>query len=112
MSGAALRHVPLETTRGPEGIPLGLLPQIRYGRRVIKPQAGDLVVMYTDGVSEATNSAGEQLGADRLMSIARELDVSSATAFGTQLTSALRDFRGGAAPQDDETIIVLQKVDA
>jgi hypothetical protein len=44
------------------------------------------------------------------MNIARELDSSSAEAFGTQLTSALRAFRGGLEPMDDETIIVLQRV--
>ena len=44
------------------------------------------------------------------MNIAREIDSSSAEAFGTQLTSALRAFRGGVEPADDETIIVLQRV--
>jgi len=105
----------LETERAsepgrPAGVPLGLLPDISYDRRVVKPQAGDLVVLYSDGVSEATNPAGEELGRDRLMNIARELDGSSAEAFGAGLTSALRAFRDGAEPLDDETIIVLQRV--
>ena len=59
--------------------------------------------------SEAANPAGEELGRDGLMNIARELDPSSAEAFGTQLTAALRGFRGGVEPVDDETIIVLQR---
>jgi sigma-B regulation protein RsbU (phosphoserine phosphatase) len=105
----------LETQRASEqgrarGVPLGLLADITYDRTVVKPQAGDLVVLYTDGVSEATNPAGEELGRDGLMSLARELDTSSADAFGTRLMSALRDFRGGVVPVDDETLIVLQTV--
>ena len=90
------------------GVPLGLLADIEYDRTVVKPRAGDLVLLYTDGVSEATNPAGEELGRDGLMNIAREIDSSSAEAFGTELTSALRAFRDGIEPADDETIIVLQ----
>jgi serine phosphatase RsbU (regulator of sigma subunit) len=68
------------------------------------------VVLYSDGASEATNVAAEELGRDGLMNIARGLDRSSAEAFGSQLTSALRGFRGGVDAVDDETIIVLQRV--
>ena len=64
------------------------------------------MVLYSDGVSEATNPDGEELGRERLLSIARGLDGSSAEAFGTQLASALWSFRGGAEPLDDQTIIV------
>jgi sigma-B regulation protein RsbU (phosphoserine phosphatase) len=102
-------ETPGASDRGrPVGLPLGLLADINYDRKVVKPNAGDLVVLYSDGASEATNPAGEELGRDGLMNIARELDSSSAEAFGTQLTSALRSFRGGVEPADDETIIVLQ----
>jgi len=105
----------LETQRAserarPAGVPLGLLADIEYDRTVVKPRPGDLVLLYSDGVSEATNPAGEELGRDGLMNLAREIDSSSAEAFGTQLTSALRGFRGGVEPADDETIIVLQRV--
>ena len=105
----------LETQRAsererPAGVPLGLLADISYDRTVVKPQSGDLVVLYSDGVSEATNQAAEELGRDGLLNIARGLDRSSAEAFGMQLTSALRDFRGGVDALDDETIIVVQRV--
>lgn len=97
--------------RGREaGVPLGLLPDISYDRAVLKPDVGDLVVLYTDGVSEALNEAGEELGREGLMSIARGLDPSSAGPFGTQLAAALRRFRGSAEPTDDETLIVLERV--
>ena len=105
----------LETQRAsererPAGVPLGLLPDIRYDRTVVKPQAGDLVVLYSDGASESTNPAAEELGRDGLMNVARVLDRRSAEGFGTQLTAALRAFRGGVDALDDETIIVLQRV--
>ena len=105
----------LETQRAsergrPAGVPLGLLADISYDRTIVKPQVGDLVVLYSDGVSEATNPVGEELGRDGLMAIARELDSSSPETFGAGLTSALHDFRGSVEPMDDETIIVLQRI--
>jgi serine phosphatase RsbU (regulator of sigma subunit) len=67
------------------------------------------VLLYSDGVSEARNPAGDELGRDGLMSMLRSLDPSSADAFGLGLREALREFRGGRPPADDETIIVLAR---
>ena len=92
------------------GTPLGLLPDISYDRMIVKPSADDLVVLYSDGVSEATNQDGEELGRDGLMALSRELDSRSPDAFGPQLVKAVDEFRGGTVPQDDETIIVMQRV--
>jgi sigma-B regulation protein RsbU (phosphoserine phosphatase) len=96
----------------PAGVPLGLLPDIKYDRTIIKPQIGDLMVLYTDGVSEATNPAGEELGRDGFMNLARGVEPGSAETFGTRLASAVHDFRAGAEPADDETIIVIKRVPA
>ena len=88
-------------------------PAPRHRLRPDSRQAASQATLWCfiqDGVSEATNQAGEELGRDGLMNLAREMDLSSAEAFGTQLASALRGFRGGVEPADDETIIVLQKV--
>lgn len=106
----------LETQRAsergrPAGVPLGLLGDVAYDRLVVKPQSGDLMVLYSDGVSEATSPDGNELGRDGLMNMARALDSSSAEALGTQLASALRAFRGDGEPLDDETIIVMRRND-
>jgi phosphoserine phosphatase RsbU/P len=95
----------------PAGVPLGLLADVAYDRLVFKPQSGDLVVLYSDGVSEALSPAGNELGRDGLMNMARALDSSSAEALGTRLASALRAFRGDGEPLDDETIIVMRRND-
>jgi serine phosphatase RsbU (regulator of sigma subunit) len=92
------------------GTPLGLLPDASYTRAIVKPEPGDLIVLYSDGVSEARDPSGEELGRDRLMEIARGLDSSNAERFGTQLAQAVRVFRGGVTPEDDETIIVLERL--
>jgi sigma-B regulation protein RsbU (phosphoserine phosphatase) len=92
------------------GTPLGLLPDISYDRKIVKPLAGDLVVLYSDGVSEATNRNDEELGGDGLMALARRLGPRSAAAFGAALATAVQDFRGGTVANDDQTIIVMERV--
>ena len=89
------------------GVPLGLFPNTSYDRLVVKPQSGDLFVLYSDGVSEARTQAGVELGSGGLIDIVRELSLKSPEAIGIQLASALRAFRGDRELLDDETIIVL-----
>ena len=107
----------LETSRASErgrlsGVPLGLLPDVTYDRVVIKPHPDDLVLLYSDGVSEATDPAGTELGRDGLIELLRAVDVRSPEAVGTGLALALRAFRGDQAPQDDQTIIVMRRSDS
>src|SRR5262249_31341100 len=70
---------------GVMGTPLGLLPDASYSRTIVKPEPGDLIVLYSDGLSEAADPSGEELGRDGLMAMARDLDSSTAERFGTQL---------------------------
>ena len=97
---------------GRTGLPLGLFPHVTYDRLVVKPQSRDLVVLYSDGVSEAASPAGNELGLSGLMNMARALAPDSAETVGRQLASALAAFRGEHRPLDDETIIVMRRNDA
>jgi phosphoserine phosphatase RsbU/P len=106
----------LETLRPSErgrvsGVPLGLLPDVTYDRLVIRPQSGDVVLLYSDGVSEVTDPAGTELGRNGLIDLVRAVDARSPEALGTRLVSALRAFRGDGDRQDDQTIIVMARTD-
>jgi phosphoserine phosphatase RsbU/P len=101
---------PREGGLGVRGAPLGLLPKVSYDRIIVKPDPGDMIVLYSDGISEAVNPAGEELGRDHLMTLARTLDRTSAETFGAQLVEAISAFRGGIVPDDDQTIIVVQVI--
>jgi sigma-B regulation protein RsbU (phosphoserine phosphatase) len=91
------------------GVSLGLLHGASYDRTVLKPETDDLVVLYSDGVSEALNDDGRELGRKGLLAMAQQADTRNAQVCGSGLAAALRAFRGGSIAEDDETIIVLQR---
>ncbi len=90
-------------------LPLGLIPGTSYHQTAVQLEPGDLLLLYTDGVSESYDESGAQLGLDRLLSIARSLPTESAVAAGKELLTAVAQFRGAAAPADDETVVALQR---
>jgi sigma-B regulation protein RsbU (phosphoserine phosphatase) len=88
-------------------LPLGLIEGTSYSQTAVQLEPGDLLLLYTDGISESWDSSGEQLGLERLLSIAHGLPVDSAAAAGRALLSAVEQFRGPVQPADDETVVVL-----
>jgi serine phosphatase RsbU (regulator of sigma subunit) len=58
-----------------EVIPLRLIPGIQYLPNAVPLRYGDLLILHTDGISESTNEAGEELGYEGLMRLAKNLPV-------------------------------------
>ncbi|MEJ2079914.1 MAG: PP2C family protein-serine/threonine phosphatase [Acidobacteriota bacterium] len=85
---------------------LGVLGGARYeqGRRELRP--GDILVLYSDGLIEATNSAGEEYGVDRLRERVKACGHSSPHEIRDAIVSAVGDFMGAVAPRDDLTLVV------
>ena len=90
-------------------LPLGLIAGTSYRQTAVQLEPGDLLLLYTDGISESYDESGAQLGLDRLLSIARSLPTESAVAAGKELLSAVARFRGAVPPADDETLVALQR---
>lgn len=90
------------------GLPVGLTAGTDYGQTVVDLKPSDLLVLYTDGVTEAENEAGEDLGRERLLEWAREAPVDSPKATGEELLRRLQLFRG-TFRNDDETLLVLRR---
>ena len=94
------------------GTLLGIMEGVRFeeGHAALTP--GDRVVLYTDGISEATNAGGEQFGEERLVelveSLPREL---SARRVAERILEALHEFLGAVEPQDDMTLLVLRALE-
>ena len=99
---------------GGGGPPVGLLPSIRHSREILDVKPGSVMVIYTDGVSEAENPAQEQFGMDRLSVVVRRNSDRSASEIHDAVRSAIEAFVGtpeeGADryAHDDSTMMVLR----
>jgi serine phosphatase RsbU (regulator of sigma subunit) len=96
-----------------EGGPVvGLLEFAPYGQETVRLEAGDTVVIFSDGVSEALNKAGEEFGDDRLEKVAAG-GVDEATPLVVdRIIGAVREFTTGAPQSDDITVMVIRYLGA
>ena len=93
-----------------EGLPLGLIPGTTYSQTGVQLGADDMLVLYTDGITEAMDCSGKELGYKGLAELARGLATRSPAQVSQALTSGAHTFRGSAPRRDDETLVVLQRV--
>ena len=93
-----------------EGLPLGLIPGTTYSQTGVRLGADDVLVLYTDGITEATDSSGNELGHRGLLELARGLTIESPVQVSLALMSGARAFRGDGPRRDDETLVVLRRV--
>jgi serine phosphatase RsbU (regulator of sigma subunit) len=90
------------------GPAVGLLHAgVRFEAEQRRFGTGDLFVLYTDGITEAMDSAGQEFGEERLAAAARGASRSAAAVVGAVHEAAAR-FRGGAQPADDATVIAVR----
>jgi sigma-B regulation protein RsbU (phosphoserine phosphatase) len=90
------------------GLPVGLIPGSDYRQSVVTLKPSDFLVLYTDGITDAENGTGQDLGREQLLEWARQAPVDSPRALGEDLLQRLELFRGGLR-NDDETLLVLQR---
>ena len=70
---------------------------------------GDVLVVYSDGVSEANNIAEEEFGLDRLRDVLRANIKETASAIRDKVESALSEFTGSAPANDDITLVIVRR---
>jgi serine phosphatase RsbU (regulator of sigma subunit) len=89
-------------------LPVGLFPEIRYQELRVTLSKGCAVVVYTDGVTDALNSQGEEFGEERLMNSCTSLPKgANAEAICTLLSRAVVEWAAGVEQFDDTSILVL-----
>ncbi len=88
--------------------PVGLFPASVFGQDKVKLGTGDKLVIYTDGVSEAENAAGQQFGEDRLLELVEKHSAAPAAEMHRLIIDAVGAFTAGAAQNDDVTLVVLE----
>jgi sigma-B regulation protein RsbU (phosphoserine phosphatase) len=93
-----------------EDPPLGVMPVDRPHSQVLDLQAGDLLLVATDGFCEARNTAGEMYGYDRILSLVESLTRSGASAgdVAQALRTSVAEFSAGCPQDDDQTLVALR----
>jgi phosphoserine phosphatase RsbU/P len=90
------------------GTIVGAFSDARYEQDTIDLDPGDLVVVFSDGVTEAFNAAGEEFGNDRLLDSVRAHADRPPGEVLEQIMAAVRGFVKDAVPSDDVTVVVLR----
>ena len=92
-----------------ENIPLGIELKEIYKTGVTRLEANDLLVIYTDGVTEARNDDQEQFGEARLLSLLQAVGQEGSALTLSNIMHVLDDFVGGAAQHDDITCLIVRR---
>jgi serine phosphatase RsbU (regulator of sigma subunit) len=93
------------------GLLLGILAQAKYEQRTSKLQLGDVVVLFSDGVTEASRpDIDEEFGEDRLAATLAELSCDSAQSIIESINQRVQEFTRGSPPADDITLVVARRV--
>jgi len=90
------------------GMIVGLFPDAGYEQATVQLAKGDLLTLFSDGVSEALNAAGEEFGEDRIRSTIAAPGCDSTDALLQTLLAAVRQFALGAVQNDDVTAMVIK----
>jgi sigma-B regulation protein RsbU (phosphoserine phosphatase) len=88
------------------GLLLGIQGDAQYDRGTAQLDAGAVVAIYTDGITEARKRGGPFFGEATLSRLVRECRVLGAAAVHTTILAAVREHLGGESPQDDVTLVV------
>jgi serine phosphatase RsbU (regulator of sigma subunit) len=91
------------------GLAVGVMPDAPYKTESIVLEAGDCLVLYTDGVTDADDSRGAHFSKQRLVSLVSENSVAAQTLLDTVI-AALNAHVGKGSPADDITLLLIRKI--
>ncbi len=95
-----------------DGTPMGILPTSLSKDQWIDFQPGDVLVVATDGFSEARNAQDKEFGYDHLTSLVQSLANQPARAIAENIYKTVSSFSNGISQSDDQTLVVLKGVGA
>jgi serine phosphatase RsbU (regulator of sigma subunit) len=92
------------------GLPLGILDIAAYSESTTRLEPGDLVALFTDGLTEAEDTDEEEFGVDRVARVVAEISDPSAENLCEAIMKAVEDHTGGESLQDDATLLVVERL--
>lgn len=97
-------------TLPPTGVPIGLLPTAPYQSRELTLAPGDVLVLYTDGIVEATDPDDAEFGEERLRKICVEGRTIGCPALAAAIERTLEEFVRGVPFADDRTLLLVHRL--
>jgi len=89
---------------------LGLSKDVKYHEHKIKLEKDDLIILYSDGITEAKNEEGVFFGHDKMINMFSKLYGMNSTFAGEKIEKTIDEFRGEAGLSDDLSIAILRKL--
>src|SRR5271169_90517 len=110
-------HLPALVVRGTqvtrmesENLPVGLFCDQQFAAATANLRLGDMVVLYTDGVTETQDARGQEYGVAKLQSLFEDGTLTCPEKVVEACRGCLQEFRGDAERADDETLLAIQYV--
>ena len=90
------------------GTPVGIIAHPTYESAQVQVTPGSVLVLYSDGVTEATDAADEELGTERLARAVQTAIGGDAESIVQAIHDAVDGFKSQPEPTDDTTVIVIK----
>ena len=87
---------------------LAIQASTQFTEQTVQCSRGDMFVLYTDGITEATNDKGEQFGSDKLKELISDTERGSSEALSNSIIASVRTFTVKKEFADDATIVVVR----
>jgi sigma-B regulation protein RsbU (phosphoserine phosphatase) len=94
------------------GTVLGLTARAIYRQHTVSMEAGDTLVAFTDGITEATDSRGREFREQGVLRVLEDYPEAGARELGIRILEAVEGFQPSSAAGDDRTVVVVRLVDA
>ncbi|HSB09597.1 MAG TPA: SpoIIE family protein phosphatase [Blastocatellia bacterium] len=93
------------------GLPIGMMQGVAYQEATVAFEPGDVLVIYSDGITESINERDEEFDEERLVEVVRNNLGRSASGIRDRIDEALSRFVGTTAPVDDMTLMIIKRTD-
>lgn len=94
------------------GLPIGMMQVSVYQEESVIFEPGDVLVIYSDGITESINERDEEFDEERLIDVVKNNLGRSASGIRDRIDEALSRFVGTTAPVDDMTLMIIKRTDA
>jgi sigma-B regulation protein RsbU (phosphoserine phosphatase) len=99
----------IESVRDAAGLPLGMERRTSYHHKRIEIGRDDILVLYSDGLTAALNERGQSFGCDRLDDAIRLNAKEGAEGVKGAIIASFEEFLDGNDPEDDVTLLVVER---